>query len=77
MCHLNHICDIILPVYLIIFIFPSSLIIIFIRCELEARADYIALYIHVTETGKGEFTPCVYVYFCLIRYAVLLLMLLK
>ncbi len=32
----------------------------FIQCELEARADYIALYIHVTETGKGRIhTVCI------------------
>ncbi len=46
--------------YLYIRLFSSSLIIIFIQCELEARADYIALYIHVTETGKGRIhTVCI------------------
>ncbi len=46
--------------YIRLFSYFHRLIIIFIQCELEARADYIALYIHVTETGKGRIhTVCI------------------
>ncbi len=31
-----------------------------VRCELDARANYITLYIHVTETKNGEFTPYIH-----------------